>query len=277
MIPRASGRQSYCTRVERWECDYNDHWNVRFYGRSFQAAAEAVAYHASGQNPGTEVAASRLMRFHSELRVSAPVEVRTSQLIAPGPLNGATVHALWSGDTLAATALDLPGKAADLPDLSVTEAAMALPKGIVDAPPAFPAMGADVTEVALGPVRPEELDHTGHLRFDTILRHSSNIQHIQLNKLGLTPEFAAQHRINRMGVEFRVTPMARPEVTAPLMGRTWVWKIAGKAFWAVTQILATGTDKRMIAQIEMCVVTVNLDTRKAVAVPEFMYAALGGN
>lgn len=50
--------------------------------------------------------------------------------------------------------------------------------------------------------------------------------------------------------------------------------VAGKAFWAVTEI--TTPDDALAAGIEMCVVTVNLDTRRAVAVPEFMQAALGG-
>jgi hypothetical protein len=28
------GRATLHSRVERWECDFNDHWNVRFYVRS---------------------------------------------------------------------------------------------------------------------------------------------------------------------------------------------------------------------------------------------------
>lgn len=214
------------------------------------------------------------MRFHSELRISAPVEVRSARLTDAGALDGAIVHLLLSGDRLAATALDMPIGDADLPEIAASDVPFALPRGIQDSPPQTPTSGADMTEVELGPIRSEDIDHAGHLRFDTILRFSSNIQHIQLNKLGLTPEFADTHNINRMGVEFRVSPCATPPLGTPLQGRTWLWKIAGKALWAMTEI--TTPDRSSVAAIEMCVVTVDLKTRKAVAVPDFMYTALGG-
>lgn len=269
------GYPTYHTRVERWECDYNDHWNVRFYGRSFQAASETIAAHGGLDNPGADTVKTRQMRFHGELRVSAPVEVRSAILTDAGTLTGAVVHHMWSGDKLAATALDLPPKsAAHLPSVTPADVPLALPRGI-DGPlaPMSPPEGADVTEIELGPVRSEDLDHRGHLRFDHILKHSSNIQHTQLNKLGLTPEFADRHRINRMGVEFRVTRGISPKDGDCLRGRTWITRIRDKAIWATTT-LTTAQDE-IAAVIEMCVVTVDLDTRKAVPVPDFMYRALG--
>lgn len=269
------GRPTYHTRVERWECDYNDHWNVRFYGRSFQAASETVAAHGARPNPGAATIDSRQMRFHEELRVSAPVEVRSAVLADAGELGGAIVHQMWSAGKLVAMALDLPGRGGEhLPRVTPEDVPMALPRGISGPlPDTTPAKGADLTEIQLGPIRREDLDHTGALRFDHILKHSSNIQHTQLNKLGLTPEFADKNRINRMGVEFRVTPGVSPTEGDCLVGRTWLTKISGKAMWATTTI-ATSQDE-LAGIIEMCVVTVDLDTRKAVAVPDFMYQALG--
>jgi acyl-CoA thioesterase FadM len=38
-----AGRATFHTRVESWECDFNGHWNTRYYGRAFQAAAEVAA------------------------------------------------------------------------------------------------------------------------------------------------------------------------------------------------------------------------------------------
>lgn len=268
------GQPTYHTRVERWECDYNDHWNVRFYGRSFQAASETIATHAGGANPGADTIRGRHLRYHRELTVSAPVEVRSAVLTEAGELDGAVVHQMWSSDMLAATALDLPGQGAHLPLVTPGDVPLAMPRGI-SGPLAenAPAPGADVTEIRLGPVRSEDLDHAGLLRFDILTRHSSNIQHMQLNKLGLTPEFAREHRINRMGVEFRVTRGVSAPAGACLQGRTWLSAIRGKSLWATTRI-ETDTAET-VALFEMCVVTVNLDTRKAVAVPDFMYAALG--
>jgi acyl-CoA thioester hydrolase len=269
------GRPTYHTRVERWECDYNDHWNVRFYGRSFQAASETIAAHEGRPNPGANTVKSRLMRFHSELRVSAPVEVRSAKLTGADNLDGAVIHHMWSAGKLAATGLDLPGTSGGhLPPVTPEDVPMALPRGITGPPPGVsPAPGVDLTEIELGPIRREDLDHTGQLRFDTLLRHSSNIQHAQLNKLGLTPDYADKNRINRMGVEFRLTRGATPAEGECLRGRTWISRISGKAFWATTAITAANDD--LVALIEMCVVTVNLDTRKAVPVPDFMYGALG--
>lgn len=264
------GVPTYHTRVERWECDYNDHWNVKFYGRSFQAASEVIAAQV-GENIGADTVESRLLRFHGELRVSAPVEVRSAALDRP---EGGVIHEMWSAGKLAATALDMPGVSGTLPIVSPDDVPMGMPRSIVGPLPSVtPDEGADVTRIELGPVRSEDLDHMGKLRFDTLLRHSSNIQHIQLNNLGLTPEFADQHRVNRMGVEFRVTRGQNPREGDCLIGKTWIYRVSNKAFWANTTIETTSND--LVAFVEMCVVSVDLDTRRAVPVPQFIHDALG--
>lgn len=268
------GLPTFHTRVERWECDYNDHWNVRFYGRSFQAASETIASHGGRPNPGGQCVSTRQLRFHNELMVSAPVEVRSARLIDAGDMTGAIAHEMWSGDKLAATALDLPGGGDHLPTVTPDQVPMVMPRGISGPKPdTTPAAHTTATEIALGPTRAEDLDHLGYLRFDQMLRHSSNIQHIQFNRLGLTPEFARDHRINRMGVEFRVTRGTAPAAGDCLSGKTWTSRIAGKAIWATTTIETASAD--LVALIEMCVVTVNLDSRKAVPVPDFMYEHAG--
>ena len=94
-----TGLPTYHTRVERRECDYNDHWNMRFYGRSFQAASETIAAQGGLSNPGAATVRSRHMRFHGELRVSAPVEIRSAVLDRS---DGAVVHHMWSAGKLAA-------------------------------------------------------------------------------------------------------------------------------------------------------------------------------
>lgn len=273
MTPDEIGLPTYHTRVERWECDYNNHWNVRFYGRSFQMAAEAVASHGGAPNPGAEAVKVRHLRFHRELMDSAPVEVRSAVLIDAGEFDGAIVHLLLNASGLAATAIDVPGKAGHLPSVRSADVKAAMPRGIEGTTAGGDPGRAAVTTVELGAIRGEDLDHTGKLRFETLLRHGSNIQHAQFNRLGLTQEFAERHRINRMGVEFRVTCGMSPAAGALLRGRTWVTDIVGKVIWATNRI--TTPDDDLVATIEMCVVTVDLDTRKAVPVPEFMYETLG--
>lgn len=274
MNPGKIGLPTYHSRVERWECDYNDHWNVRFFGRSFQMASECIAAHSGMPNPGAETIATRQMRFHREMRVSAPVEIRSAVLKDAGELDGAIVHLMVSAGELAAAALDLPGQAAHLPQVTPKDVPLAMPRGIFGpATPDTPGPGARVIEAVLGPMRGEDLDHTGKLRFEHLLRLSSNIQHTQLNRLGLTPAYADKHRISRMGVEYRVTRGLTPVPGACLFGQTWFTDIRGKALWATIRVSTVKSD--MVALVEMCAVTVDLDTRNAVPVPDFMYEALG--
>ena len=266
------GTPTYYSRVERWECDYNNHWNARYYGRSFQMAAEALATPPGASGPGGATTPLRHLRFHSELFVSAPVSVRSARL-ASGPHEGAIVHLLSSGDTLSATALDLPGGNAGLPPVDPEDVPLALPRGLdLDPMGDWPAEGRYDLTVPLGPVRPSDLDHTGEMLFEQIIRHSSVSSHAQLNGLGLTPEFSNETGINRMGVEFLVSRGIAPAAGTPLFAKSKLQRIKGKSFWCAHRI---GTDLgETVATIEQCLLTVDLNTRKAVAVPDFLYKAL---
>lgn len=274
MEPAEIGLATYHTRVERWECDYNDHWNVRFYGRSFQMASETISAHGSGRNPGAEAIRERHLRFHRELQVSAPVEVRSAVLADAGALDGVVVHLLVSAGQIAATALDFPGGGDHLPRVAPWDVALALPRGIDGGLQAAAPKAAPITRVGLGPIRPEDLDHLGKLRFEHLLRHSSSIQHAQFNAMGLTPKYAERARINRMGVEFHVTRGTTPPAGTVLGGETWIAGIKGKAIWSGNRIVTA--EGEIVATIGICVVMVNLDTRRAVDVPEFMRQAAGG-
>lgn len=271
MDPDMIGQPTYHSRVERWECDYNDHWNARFYGRSFQMAAEVIAARAQGSNPGAAAIAARHMRFHRELRVSAPVEVRSAVLREAGDMSGATVHLLLSNGSLAATALDFPGSIADLPAISAAEIPQALPWSVAPGAITQPPAGAQVTEVELGPVRDNDLDHTRQLRFEVLVRHGSTIQHAQLNRLGFTQEYSDRCRINRMGVEFHITRGHTPSVGTTLQGQMWFTGIKGKSIQTGSRIVTAGGET--VATLAICIVTVDLDIRRAVAVPDFLYRA----
>ena len=184
---------------------------------------------------------------------------------------------MLSRGRLAATALDLPGGVDGLPAISPEDVPLALPRGITG--PVFGAEvppGPQVVAVEMGPIRTEDLDHTGALRFDHVIRHASTLQHTLLNAVGLTQDYADTARINRMGVEFRVTltGAATPPAGALLRGQTWIPRVSDKRFWAANRITTAEGD--LLALVDMCLVTVNLDTRKAVDVPDFMYSSLAG-
>lgn len=270
MIFAEIGIPTHHTRVERWECDYNDHWNTRFYVRSFQMAAEAVATPLGGTNPGASVITARHMRFHRELTVSAPVEVR-SAVVVGGAMDGAVVHLLRSARSLAATALDFPGGARGLPGVSHDNIGMALPRGLTADPVREGTDGAGC-RVLLGPVRPHELDHTGAIPMDGIIRFSAIASHDHLNRLGFTPTFSDATRINRMAVESRVTLGKAPVAGTPLRAVSRLLRVGGRNFWTVHHI-QTDTDDT-VATVEQCLVTVNLETRRAVDVPQFLHDAV---
>jgi len=268
------GRPTHHTRVQRWECDYNDHWNTCFYGRSFQMAAEVVATPPGGASLGAGVIRSLHIRFHRELFVSAPVTVR-SAVLDGGLLDGAVVHLLTSSGQIAATAIDSPGGATGLPRVRPEDVPLAMPRGLEPQPPnVWQQSGSRELTVALGTVQSAELDFTGALTFERLVQHGSTASHHQLDSLGFSASFSDRTRINRMAVEYRLTRGISPPAGTPLLAVSRLTRIKGKNFWATHRIF-TDTDTT-VALIEQCLVTVDLTTRRAVEVPEFLHAALSG-
>ncbi len=267
------GQPTHHTRVQRWECDYNDHWNTCFYGRSFQMAAEMVATSDGGANPGAGVVQSRHMRFHRELFVSAPVTVYSAVLHGETPLEGTVVHLLTSSGQVAATAIDFPGGATGLPRVRPEDIPMAMPRGLEPQPPnVWPDSGSPETTVALGTVQSADLDFTGSLTFERLIQHVSIASHHQLDSLGFSASFSDKTRINRMAVEHCITRGMTPPAGTPLWAVSRLTRIKGKNFWTAHRIF-TKTEKT-VALIEQCLVTVDLTVRRAVEVPEFLHAAI---
>ena len=266
------GIATHHTRVERWECDYNNHWNTRFYARSFQLAIETVTTPAGMVSSGSAVVRSCHMRFHRELLVSAPVEVR-SAVLKGGHLSGAIVHLLTSAGEVAATALHFTEEAGRLPHVTPEDVPLAMPRGInPEAVADWPEGGGQEVSISLGPIRPADMDHTDELMFEHILRHSSITSHLQLSHMGFTPEFSKRTGINRMAVEFHVRRGRTPPVGTPLYGQSKLLRVNGKTFWTVHRILTATNDT--VAKIDQCLVAVDLKTRRAVEAPEFLQAAL---
>jgi acyl-CoA thioesterase FadM len=266
------GRVTLQARVERWQCDFNDHWNARFYVRTFQLAAEAIATRAGTVSPGARVVPIRHMRFHRELFANAPVEVR-SAMVADGPHKGAAVHLLASDGRLAATALDWPApEQANLPLARAKDLALALPSG-------SPFVTADTANagwpspVPLGPIRPSELDHTGALLWEELIGRLALTSHRHITQLGFTPAFVGQSGINRMTAEMRVERHAEVPVGTCLQANTQLVAVGRKSFSTGHRIESdTGV---LLAAIRQNLRVVDLKTRRAVELPDFLRAALG--
>lgn len=232
-------RATLHSRVERWECDFNDHWNVRFYVRSFQLAAEAVATAPGDVSMGAGLVTIRHMRFHRELFANAPVEVR-SAVVADGPFASATVHLLCSDGRLAATAMEHPRPGgATLPRASAHDLALALPRQISSTAPTVVASRWE-SEVTLGPIRPAELDHTGAMLWEELIRSLSLTAHQHIARLGFTPEFVRQRGINRMSVEMRVERHAEAVAGTCLRADTRLVAVGRKGFTTKHRIETEG-------------------------------------
>ncbi len=258
------GKPTLQTRVERWECDFNDHWNVRFYVRSFQLAAEAIATAPGSVSAGAGLVPWRHLRFHRELFVNAPVEVRSAR-VADGLHQGAVVHFLSTDGRLAATAMD-PSASVDLPWASAHDAALALPRGLVHLAEA--AVGNWTDLVSLGPIRPAEVDHTGALLWEELVRRLALSSHGHVASLGFSADFVAREGINRMSAEMRIDRMSEVSAGTCLWADTRLVSVRSKGFSTEHRICAA--DGTFVASIRQNLLTVDLKTRRAVEVPAFL-------
>jgi acyl-CoA thioester hydrolase len=95
-----------------WECDENDHINVKAYAARFDTAVRSFLVEAGWQVPHR---LGRLIRYHAELRGGEPVH-GTTGMVALENGHVALEHRLYAtqrpGSPLSATALDV------LPDVS---------------------------------------------------------------------------------------------------------------------------------------------------------------
>jgi acyl-CoA thioester hydrolase len=227
---------------------------------------------ARSKKPGMALLASRTVRFHRELFVGTSVEVRSVRLDA-GEHAGAIVHLLSGSGRLSATALDLPGTGGQaLPGVGVDAVRLALPRAAPGAGRDPDAPEAEVAET--GAVRPSEIDHTGALLYEEILRRAAFGLHGLLDRLGFTPEFTSETGVGRMAVESRVEPLGacRPGDHVRVTSR--IAAVERKSF--STQHRLQTDAGETVARIEHGIVAVDLKARRAVDLPDFLRDAIAG-
>lgn len=248
------GIATHHTRVERWECDFNDHWNTRFHMAAIQAAAEVAALRA-----GVEPApfAQRHVRFHHELRSGVAVTVRSAR-VAAGDFAGATVHWLTSGGRICTTALDRPGTgAAALPEAPPAILASALPRSLT-AP--APAMAPDAALLELGPLRPHDFDHAGHILAEVLVARSA----VAASQLWV--QAGHGEGPGRMAVESRFVRLGPCRPGQRLMASVRLAGLGPKSVTLSTRLM-TAPDAPVV-QADHVLLCVDLQTRRAIAVPD---------
>lgn len=265
----SAGFLAYHTRVESWDCDYNQHWNARNYSRCFRQAGFVV----SSETGHAGRIATQHIRYHRELMQAAPIEVRTA-VLADGDCAGALLHMLSSEGRLSATALEWPGaSAADLPRLNAADAVLALPKGLKpDTPtpePHLDLVGRRVTEHAF--VQPNEIDHTGSLAFEHLMSRIAVSTSRLLFDLGSTPEYGRQHALSQMSLESRLTRFGHIPTGTRLRSLDTVVEIGRKTLTLLHNFIAP--DGAEVARAEQVIAYVDMRIRRTVEVPDFMHEA----
>lgn len=266
------GAPTFMTRVETWECDHNQHWNVRQYLRCFQQAG-FVARDMCGVAPTGVL--TQHTRFHRELLEAAPVEIR-SAVIGDGPFAGVCVHVLTSDGRLSATALDHVAGLGDLPVVAPDVLKLALPRGIDGAPHRPLASTVDTNDmVQHGYVQPKELDHLGGLSLDWLMGRIAAASSDHMGRLGFTPEYVREHAISRMGVETKMTVFAPVPVGTRLCSTVQVAETGRKNITLRHRFFAA--DGTPVAVSDQGLVAVDMTTRRATELPEFLRKGLSDN
>jgi acyl-CoA thioesterase FadM len=268
------GLPTFMTRVEAWECDHNQHWNVRHYLRCFQQAG-FVATDMCECPQRSDSVYTQHTRFHRELLETAPVEIRSAEL-ADGMFAGATVHIMSSNGRLAATALEHPGHAGGcLPTVASGAVKLALPRGIEGGPheadpSAFPET-AKIIEHGL--VQTRELDHTGTIGFDWLMGRIAAASNDLFASLGFTPEFVRDSKISRMGVESKISRLAAIPLGTRLRSIVEISSV-GRKNVVLHHRFVTSTGEP-VAAVDQSLVTVDMKTRRATELPDFLRKAAG--
>lgn len=257
------GLATYATRVEQWECDFNGHWNTRFYGTAFDQAA-AVADVVSEQVQSGEVALNWHMRFHRELSAAASVRINSSKM-----QDGSQVHCLLGASGLAASALRWPCSAEALPATREDHLTQVNPRGLIGDSDWSRLERAERTEaIPLGIIAGAELDPSGRLRLEAMLSYCGRGSHLHREDISLGPDLVSKAGIGIMLVEMRASLASGLRLGEPMRMVSRIGTAHGKSFTSAH--LLENYNGLIAARIEMCLLAVDLASRKAIEVPAML-------
>jgi acyl-CoA thioesterase FadM len=267
-----TGVPTFHTRAECWECDFNGHWNTRYYSRSFQAAAEVAAALDGNTDPDRIAVSRRHVRFHSELHSGDAVEIRSFDVPDAGeaPL---TAHYMFRHGKVVATALDYGfARNAQLRPLTAAQAHQALPRSLT----------GPVTEVwhpdpacdcivELGPVRPPELHLDGTLQYEACVARLVPASHHHITQVGYTQDFTRQTGIGRMLAELRYARLGPCAAGNCLRAASRLVAVKAKSF-TTAHFLYTHVGAP-VAMFDLCTLAVDMTARRATDLPGFITSA----
>lgn len=266
--------------VNQWECDENDHLNVRFYAHKINQAIQLLAAAAGDRAPAEVLPRIRAqhIRFLRESRVATPLRVDCGVVHrdAGDVVVLSLMHHNVSGEVLASflTTLDDPGWAATATAATGIEVPeFAQPRGIVlaelPAPPASlaAALQAGYRVVGRGVIDQQECDQTGVLLPHVYIgRISDGMPNLWAFVNG-DAERVAREQGNLGGAALE----QRLAVLEPLRAGAVFTQLSGvRALGSKTQnmshLLFDESRGRFTATAEAVSVAMDLETRKAVPI-----------
>ncbi len=265
------GVPTYHTRVESWECDFNGHWNTKFYMRSFEAASQVLA---SIADKSVGDATVRQVRFHHELVNGDAVEVKSFGAVddAGAP---AIAHCMLRDGDLVATCLDIatppPGF---LPFLKEAVAGQVLPRSIVGPHKTPWKADAGIDSVAeVGPIRLSAYTHPDRIGIEELMRFCAITSHTHAARIGFSQAYTRQTGIGRMLVELRLTRLGTCPVGTCLIAATRLIAAGGKSFVTASQLTTRAGEP--IAMFELSTLAVDMKTRRATTIPDIVRVPAG--
>ncbi len=278
-----TGIETLATSVDTWECDENDHMNVQFYWHKFADAERHFRFHSGLEAAWPKVWRTRHVRYHRELRDSAALVVR-SAIVPDGPHGLNVVHRMWESGHgfLAATALDgwdlPPDEAAALLWAArerLGEAGIATmpeearPRGIateaVELDRPLPAGGFATMRPH---VNAAMLDGDGRLQAGRIVGWGSSAAPHVWAGIGFDQPRLDGGGLGRVAMEMKLS-MAResPGVGALLQLVSRYCGVARTTFSLAHDVVDVRGGRR-VATLEAVALTMNLETRRAIALPD---------
>ncbi|MEQ8655781.1 MAG: hypothetical protein RIC24_00545 [Hyphomicrobiales bacterium] len=267
-----------------WECDENDHINVKAYAARFDIAVRSFLVEAGWQVPHR---IGRLIRYHAELRGGEPVH-GTTGMVALENGQVAFEHRLFAtqraGTPLSATALDV------LPDVSRDDlSAFNLPSPSADAlpksgKPAFTDMvdGATLADLAttyrgvIPPTAfgaPTESANGAMLRDEHLVGMISDAATHAWALAGANDAWLRERGWGRAAVQLQLSYSARPTAGDVVVIKTGLRARSSKTI-SYRHHVVNAMSEELIAIADITSLMLNLETRRAMPWPEEKLSAL---
>lgn len=274
--------------VNRWECDENDHLNVQFYFSRFEEADRQFRL-LSGLSDAV-VGARRLrhVRYHNELRTGDLITVRSS-IAFDGPHMLTVVHEMRNEGTgqLAATALDgyepnagsvktLRQRFKDFQSPMIEEAA---PKGILTSPASqrttLPGLLSGGAEICFrGTVLPRHTGADGKADDQFALSSCTDgVTHVW-QRTPMNHAYMTENGYGRVAVEMKLSWVTPLKSGDPIVVATGFTGASSKTFSLRHHVFESRTS-RLAATLDVVALTMDLNLRKAVGMPDQARAAIG--